>query len=74
MKNGEEDRAPVPGSSTRSRTATDAGLKARQKVIGAGLKRLYDDVVDEPVPDEFKALLGQLENNGGGRDPSGGRS
>lgn len=73
MKNGEEDHAPAQGGSTRSRTATDAGLKARQKVIGAGLKRLYDDVVDESVPDDFKALLAQLEN-GGDKGPSGGGS
>lgn len=73
MKNGEEDRATTPGGSTRSRTATDASLKARQKVIGAGLKRLYDDVVDEPVPDDFKALLAKLDA-GGGQDSSGGGS
>lgn len=71
MKNGEEDRAPHSGVSARSRTATDAGLKARQKVIGAGLKRLFDDVVDESVPDDFAGLLARFDSkddtSGGGR-------
>lgn len=26
------------------------------------LRRMFDDVMDEPVPDEFKALLKQLED------------
>ncbi len=27
-----------------------------------GLKQLYDDVVDEPLPDAFKDLLAQLDD------------
>lgn len=27
-----------------------------------GLKQLYDDVVDEPLPDAFKDLLAQLDS------------
>lgn len=30
--------------------------------LGARLKRMFTDVMDEPVPDEFKALLKQLED------------
>lgn len=69
MKNGEEDRAPVQGGTARSRSGTDAGLKARQKVIGAGLKRLYDSIVDEDVPDEFSAMLAQFDSNKSGGAP-----
>jgi hypothetical protein len=29
--------------------------------LGNRLRRMFDDVMDEPVPDEFKALLKQLE-------------
>jgi len=29
--------------------------------IGSSLKRLYDDVVNEPVPDEFLSLLAKAD-------------
>lgn len=30
----------------------------------SGLKKLYDSVVEEPLPDSFKDLLSQLDENG----------
>jgi len=30
--------------------------------LGNRLRRMFDDVMEEPVPDEFKALLKQLED------------
>lgn len=30
--------------------------------LGARLRRMFTDVMDEPVPDEFKQLLKQLED------------
>jgi hypothetical protein len=30
--------------------------------LGNRLRRMFNDVMDEPVPDEFKALLKQLED------------
>lgn len=30
----------------------------------SGLKRLYDSVLDEPLPDSFKDLLSKLDENG----------
>lgn len=29
----------------------------------AGLKKLYDSVVDEPLPDSFKDLLAKLDDS-----------
>ena len=29
-----------------------------------GLRKLYDSVVDEPLPDSFKDLLSKLDENG----------
>lgn len=29
--------------------------------LGGRLRRMFSEVMDEPVPDEFKALLKQLE-------------
>lgn len=34
----------------------------RQDIIGPGLKRLFEQVVEEPVPDEFLALLDQIDS------------
>jgi hypothetical protein len=36
-------------------------LKARQDVIGAGLKRIFDEIVEEPVPPEFLELLERID-------------
>ena len=32
----------------------------------SGLRRLYDSVVDEPLPDSFARLLDQLDENDNG--------
>ncbi len=67
MDNGgnESDRA---GSQPKGRpkAAGDSSLRARQKVIGAGLKRLFDDVVDERVPDDFMDLLAKFDDGDAG--------
>jgi hypothetical protein len=36
-------------------------VRARQRVIGRELRRIYDGVVNEPVPDEFLDLLRQID-------------
>jgi len=36
-------------------------VRVRQKALGRELQRLFDDVVREPVPDEFLILLKQLD-------------
>lgn len=56
-------RAPVPASASRA--------AQRQKLIGQGLQRLFKDVVDEPIPPEFLALLEKLDKQGND-DPEGG--
>lgn len=44
-------------------------VRARQQVIGRELRRLYDSVVQEPVPDEFMELLRKMDTPDEG--PSG---
>ncbi len=39
-------------------------VRARQRAIGRELRRLYDGVVSEPVPDEFLDLLRKIDENG----------
>lgn len=36
--------------------------RVRQQAIGQELRRLYDSVVQEPVPDEFLELLGKIDS------------
>jgi hypothetical protein len=37
------------------------GARARQRAIGRELRRMYDDIVQEPVPDEFLELLKKID-------------
>ena len=43
-------------------------IRARQRAIGRELRRMYDDVAQEPVPDEFMDLLRQIDEAG---EPNG---
>jgi len=36
-------------------------VRARQRAIGRELRRMFDDVVREPVPDDFVGLLEQMD-------------
>ena len=40
-------------------------IRARQRAIGRELRRMYDGVVNEPVPDEFMDLLRKMDDPGG---------
>ena len=43
-----------------------------QSEIEANLKRAYDDVLNEAVPERFTQLLEQLRKKNGGNSQSGG--
>lgn len=36
--------------------------RARQRAIGRELRRMYDDVVQEPVPEDFLDLLKKIDD------------
>jgi hypothetical protein len=38
-------------------------IRARQRAIGRELRRMYDDVAQEPVPDDFMDLLRQIDEH-----------
>ncbi len=40
----------------------DGHKRARQRRIGSQLRRLYDDVASEPIPDDFLSLLEQADH------------
>jgi hypothetical protein len=52
------------GKKTKAGEAPKAGVKPSDPEWAAGLKRLYDSVVDEPLPDAFKDLLSKLDSAG----------
>ena len=37
-------------------------IRARQRVIGRELRRMYDDVAQEPIPDDFLDLLRRIDD------------
>ena len=39
-------------------------IRARQRAIGRELRRMYDDVAQESIPDEFLDLLKKIEEAG----------
>lgn len=43
-------------------TATASSTEQVPDWLQSRLRRMFSDVMDEPVPDEFKALLKQLED------------
>lgn len=36
-------------------------VRARQRVLGRELRRMYDEVVQEAVPSDFLTLLGKID-------------
>lgn len=52
-----QGRSRGPGG----RRAASGEAETRQRAIGERLKKLFDPVVDEPVPEEFLKLLEQAD-------------
>lgn len=40
-------------------------VRARQRALGRELRRMYDEVVQEPIPEEFVDLLRQIDQTDG---------
>ena len=49
------------GTKDKRGAAPNPGGKPRDPEWAAGLKRLYDSVVEEPLPDAFAELLKKLD-------------
>ena len=50
--------------------------RLRQQAIGVKLRQMFDDIVSEPVPDDFLDILRRADGappvgKQGGRDPGG---
>ena len=52
---------PIKTSPQQRPESESADTEADLGAFGEQLRRLYDDTVQEPIPDEMKDLLDQLE-------------
>ncbi|ODT85619.1 MAG: hypothetical protein ABS86_06065 [Sphingobium sp. SCN 64-10] len=58
----------VMSSKSESTSARGKGRGTRTRPVWAeGLKRMYDEVVDEKLPDDFLALLKKLDVDSGSK-------
>ena len=61
-------KTPRPRPPARSASAQADEARLRQQAIGARLRHMFEEVVNEPVPDEFLEILrrGDRAGRGGG--------
>jgi len=50
----------------RSKSASLDEARLRQQAIGVRLRQMFDDVVSEPVPDEFLEILRRMDEGRSG--------
>jgi hypothetical protein len=55
---------------SRSKSPSLDEARLRQQAIGVKLRQMFDEVVNEPVPDEFLSILRRADENRS-RDRSG---
>lgn len=60
------------GGESSARPVDARVARRRQDPIGRKLRKIYTDVVEESVPDEFLAILEEAETRKGDSDDGGG--
>jgi hypothetical protein len=61
----------VMDNSLDDKLATDPKLdSSSQKRIGDQLRAMYDELMQQPVPDRFRELLDQLDKKNGSKEGS----
>ena len=58
------DQQPMRRSRSKSPSLDEARL--RQQAIGVKLRQMFDEVVNEPVPDEFLSILRRADETRSG--------
>ena len=61
LNKGGDHRGSVAGKSASSRQPQRDAIALRQPAWAKGLQRLYDNVVDEALPDDLANLLDKLD-------------
>ncbi|SHG65212.1 hypothetical protein SAMN02745157_4616 [Kaistia soli DSM 19436] len=68
VNNDEKDvkgEPPLPGQ------ALSPGRDGKEDWIGRQLRRVFDDALNEPLPDDIMSLLERIDDNSGERSKSG---
>jgi hypothetical protein len=58
----------TPADDRRGKSAALDEARLRQQAIGVRLRQMFDEVVNEPVPDEFLAILRDADKRSSGSD------
>ncbi len=62
---GKGRAAVIPNASLEDKLTSDPKLdRTTQTRIGDQLRAMYDDLMQQPVPDRFAELLGRLDQRG----------
>lgn len=56
----ETEKQVTPSDGKSADTRDKVEQSARREALGTGLRRAYQKVLSEPIPDEFSRLLEQL--------------
>ncbi|HEY8382861.1 MAG TPA: NepR family anti-sigma factor [Microvirga sp.] len=72
VETGKRLATVIPEESLPEKLSSDPKLdRVIQTRIGDQLRAMYDDLVQQPVPDRFRDLLSKLENQGGAEEQVG---
>jgi hypothetical protein len=55
----------------KARESNVEEARLRQQAIGVKLRQIFEDVVNEPVPDEFLSILRRADNQGSSDERDG---
>ena len=67
LSKGGDHQGPAGGRSAPGKQPQRDAIAPRQPAWAKGLQRLYDDVVDEALPDDLASLLDQLDRAADGK-------
>ena len=59
---GQHDRTRAVTKTPRKASAALDEARLRQQAIGVKLRQMFDEVVNEPVPDEFLEILRRADD------------
>lgn len=63
MSGAPEQRDWNPSKDQTPNREKARAIRARQRAIGRELRRMYDDIAQEPVPEDFLDLLRKIDNS-----------
>lgn len=66
MPSNQDTSGSPAGTSEAAEGSSRPGVTDVQAYIGRQLRAVYDDVVKQPIPDRFLALMKQLEEGKAG--------